>query len=78
MLHFKFPLRPGSKRTIRKTVEARGDLMDNKITDKIARTGSWSTSETTSQALQNSLEMPKGNVHITWKRQQVIDKLRLI
>ena len=52
--------------------------MDNKITDKIARTGSWSTSETTSQALQNSLEIPRGNVHITWKRQQVIDKLRLI
>ena len=78
MLHFKFPLRPGSKRTIQKTVEARGDLMDNKIADKIARTASWSTSETISQTLQNSLEIPKGNVHITWKRQQVTDKLRLI
>ena len=52
--------------------------MDNKIADKIARTASWSTSETISQTLQNSLEIPKGNVHITWKRQQVTDKLRLI
>ena len=40
MLHFKFPFRTGSKRTIQKAVEARGDLMDNKIPDKIARTAS--------------------------------------
>ena len=59
MLHFKFPLKTGSKRAIQKTVEARGDLMDNKIADKIARTTSWSTPETTSQTLENSLEIRK-------------------
>ena len=75
-----------SKRAIQKTAEATGDLIGNKIADKITSTWKYpkefhsqSTSkEMYSKTNENEIEIPKeGNVSPE-KRQQIIDKLRLI
>ena len=64
-----------SKRAIQKAAEATGDLIGNKIADKIA-----SVSKISSKELQNEdeLEIPKERYISPKKRQQIVDDLRLL
>ena len=69
-------IKTSSKRAIQKTAEATGDLIVNKIADKIV-----------SASKKPAKELPKEDVEITThkkrhispeERQQIIDKLRLV
>ena len=64
-----------SKRAIQKAAEATGDLIGNKIADKIT-----SVSKISSKELQNEdeLEIPKERYISPKKRQQIVDDLRLL
>ena len=63
-----------SKRAIRKTTEATGDLIGNKIAGKIT-----SVSKKSPKELQNDeIEVLKKRYISPEKRQQIIDELRLV
>ena len=73
-----------SKRAIQKTAEATGDLIGNKIADKISVSKKKSTTELHSKELHNNNDE---DVEITThkkkyispeERQQIIDELRLV
>ena len=68
-------IKTASKRAIWKTAEATGDLIGNKIADKIP-----SISRKSSKELQdeNEIEIPKERYISPEKRQQFIDELRLV
>ena len=68
-------IKTASKRAIWKTTEATGDLIGNKIADKIP-----SISRKSSKELQdeNEIEIPKERYISPEKRQQFIDELRLV
>ena len=68
-------IKTASKRAIWKTAEATGDLIGNKIADKIP-----SVSKKSSKELQdeNEIEIPKERYISPEKRQQFIDELRLV
>ena len=68
-------IKTASKRAILKTAEATGDLIGNKIADKIT-SASKSSKELHSQN-ENELEIPKGRYISQGKRQQIIDEIRL-
>ena len=67
-------IKTASKRAIQKTAETTGDLICNKIADKIT-----SVSKKSPKKLQNDkMEAPKKR-HISSKeRQQIVDELRLV
>ena len=66
-------IKTASKRAIQKTAEATGDLIENKIADKITN-----PSKKSSKGLQDDeKEIPKERYVSPEKRQQVINELRL-
>ena len=66
-----------SKRAIQKTAEATGDLVGNKIADKITSTSKKSRNEEI-QSHEVNNEISKERYISPKERQQIIDKLRLI
>ena len=68
-------IKTASKRAIQKTAEATGDLIGNKIAGKIINS-SKKSKELHSNKAKN--EIPKEKYISPQKRQQTIDKLRLI
>ena len=62
-----------SKRSIQKTAEATGDLISNKIADKITDI-SKSLKELHSKTVENEIEIPKERHISPEKRQQTIDE----
>ena len=73
-------LKTTSKRTIQKTAKATDDLIGHKVVDAVA----WNTSQKssreskTSMQTKNADEIPRKTYIAPEKRQQIIDKLRLI
>ena len=75
-------IRTASKRAIQKKAEATGDLIGNKIADKITST-SIKSSQNASKELHSKtnvdeIEIPKERYISEEKRQQIIDELRLV
>ena len=66
-----------SKRAIQKTAEATGDLVGNKIADKITSASKKSHNEKI-QSNEVNNEIPKERYISPKERQQIIDELRLI
>ena len=66
-----------SKRAIQKTAEATGDLIGNKIADKITSVSKKSPKELNSQN-KDKIEKPKERCISPEKRKQIIDELRLV
>ena len=66
-----------SKRAIQKTEEANGDLIGNKIDDKITSVSKKSSQKNLDEA-KNETEIPKKRYISPEKRQQIIDELTLI
>ena len=64
------------KRAIQKPAEATGDLVGNKIADKITSYSQKPASEPHSNAVSN--EIPKERYISPQERQKIIDELRLI
>ena len=80
-------IKTASKRAIQKTAEATGDLIGNKIADKIISVSKKSSklhsTELHSKELQNNeanneSEIPNERYIFPEKRQQIIDELRLV
>ena len=79
-------LRTASIRAIQKTAQAKGDLTDNKITDKITSVPKRSSKELHSMELhskeslanETNNKVPKERYISPQERQQIIDELRLI
>ena len=65
-----------SKRAIQKTAQATGDLIDNKIADKITSYSKNPANETHSNDVNS--EIPKERYISPQERQKIIDELRLI
>ena len=69
------------KELIQETAEATGDLIDNKIADKLANI-SKSLKELHSKALrsqnEDGLEIPKERYTAPEKRHQIIDEFKLV
>ena len=70
-------IKTATKREIQKTEKATGDLIGNKIADKITSI-SKSPKELHSKTNENEIEIPKERYISPEKRQQIIDKLRLV
>ena len=70
-------IKTASKRAIQKTAEATGDLVGNKIADKMTSTSKNLRDEKSSSTGANN-EIPKEIYISPTERQQIIDKLRLI
>ena len=74
-------IKTASKRAIQKTAEATGDLIDNKIADKITSVSAELCSM--KKAIENNnsnneAEVPKERYISPEKRQQIVDELRLV
>ena len=71
-------IKTASKRAIQKRAEGTGDLIGNKIADKITSVSNKSPKELHSQN-KDKIEIPK-EIYISKKkkRQQIIDELRLV
>ena len=69
-----------SKRAIQKTTEATGNLIGNKIADKITRVSKKSSTELHSKNdnVYSEIEKPKKRYISPEERQQIIDELRLV
>ena len=70
-------IKTASKRAIQKTAEATGDLIGNKMADKIKNVSKKSPKELHSQN-EDELGKPKKSYVSREKRQQIIDELRLV
>ena len=70
-------MKTASKRAIQKTVGATGDLIGNKIVDKITRVSKKSPMELHSKN-ENEIEISKERYISPEKGQQIIDELRLV
>ena len=70
-------IKTASKRAIQKTAEATGDLVGNKIADKITSASKKSRNEEIQSNGFNN-EIPKERYIFPKERQQIIDELRLI
>ena len=66
-----------SKRAIQKTSETTGDLIGNKVADKITSVSKKSPKELHSQN-ENEIEIPKERYISPEKRQKNIDEIRLL
>ena len=74
-------IKTASKRTIQKRTEATGDLIGNKIADKITNTTKKSTKELhNNDKTEEDVEIttPKKRYISSEQRQQIIDELRLV
>ena len=73
-------IKTASKRSIQKTAEATGDLIGNKIADKITSVSKRFLAELPSKNVANTeIEVAKKkNDTSPQERQQIIDKLRLV
>ena len=73
-------IKTASKRAIQKTAEATGDLIGNKSADKITSVSKKSTKELKNDEEEVDLERatPMKRYIYLEKRQQIIDKLRLV
>ena len=70
-------IKTASKGAIQKTAEATGDLIGNKIADKI--TSVWKmSSEKQNDDSSNEIEVPKRRYISPEERQQIIDEWRLV
>ena len=72
------PLKTASERAIQKTAEATGDLIGNKIADKIISTSKKSSAEflsTTLHSNEANSEIPKERYISPQERQPIIDEL---
>ena len=67
-------IKTASKRVIQKTAEARGDLLGNKIADKITNVSKQSNKE----LLKEEINTHKRKYMSPEERQQIINELRLI
>ena len=70
-------IKTASKRAIQKTAEAAGDLIGNKIADKITSASKKSHNEEIQSSEVNN-EIPKERYISPKERQKIIDELRLI
>ena len=70
-------IKTASKRAMQKTSEATGDLIGNKIKDKITSVSKTSPKELHSQN-EDQIELPKERYISPEKRLQIIDELRLV
>ena len=70
-------IKTASKRAIQKTAEAAGDLIGNKIADKITSASKKSHNEEIQSSDVNN-EIPKERYISPKERQKIIDELRLI
>ena len=71
-------IKTASKRAIQKRAEGTGDLIGNKIADKITSVSNKSPKELHSQN-KDKIEIPKERyISLKKKRQQIIDELRLV
>ena len=66
-----------SKRETQKTAETSGDLIGNKIEDKITKSSKVLYSKNNSKTDENELEIPRERYISPKKRQQIIGELRL-
>ena len=74
-------IKTASKRTIQKRTEATGDLIGNKIADKITNTAKKSTKELhNNDKTEEDVEITTPNKRYisSEQRQQIIDELRLV
>ena len=74
-------IKTASKRAIQKTAEATGDLVGNKIADKVTSASKKSLKKPHDQELHSNevnKEIPKERYISPKRRQQIIDELRLI
>ena len=71
-------IKTASKRVIQKTAEAAGDLISNKIADKVKSVSKKSLKELKNNQTNNEIEIPKERYISPEKRQQIIDELRLV
>ena len=75
-----YAIRSASKRVIRKTAEATGDLIGNKIADKKASVSKFSEELHSNESHltdKKETDIPKERYISPEKRQQIIDGLRL-
>ena len=74
-------IKTASKRAIQKTAKANGNLIGNKITDKITSISKspkeFHSKELHSKADENETEKPKERYISSERRQQIIDELTL-
>ena len=70
-------IKTASKRAMQKTSEATGDLVGNKIKDKITSVSKKSPKELHSQN-EDQIKLPKERYISPEKRQQIFDELRLV
>ena len=70
-------LKTASKKAIQKTAEATGDLIRNKIADKI-RSYSKKSLENNLKEAQSEIDVAKQRYISPEERQQIIDELRLV
>ena len=70
-------IKTASKRAMQKTSEATGDLIGNKIIDKITSVSKKSPKEFHSQN-EDQIKLPKERYISPEKRQQIFDELRLV
>ena len=70
-------VKTASKRAIQKTAKAAGDLIGNKIADKITSVSKMSKKPQNNEANDES-GVPKERYISPEKRQQIIDELRLV
>ena len=71
-------IKTAPKRAIKKTPEATGDLVDNKIADKITSVLKKSLTRSQKSEANDELETPKERYISPEKRQEAIDELRLV
>ena len=71
-------IKTASKRAIQKAAEAAGDLIDNKIADKITSVSKKSLSHSQNDDANCEIKEPKKRYILPEERQQIIDELRLV
>ena len=71
-------IKTASKRAIQKTAEATGDLVGNKIADKITNVSKKKTDNNHNNDDDVELTTPKKRCLSPEERQQIIDELRLV
>ena len=71
-------IKTASKRAIQKTAEATGDLVGNKLADKITSVSKKSTKKLSTIDEDAELTTPQKRYISPEERQQIIDELRLV
>ena len=72
-------IKTASKRAIQKTAEASGDLIGNRIADKVTSVSKKnSTKELPNDEIEVEIATPKKRYISPEERQQIIDELRLV